>query len=61
MMVTPPVLSSTQATGQQREDEFSTGGPGAEHLHEQSVLTSSLGLPNHTAQSYFNPRGRLFG
>lgn len=59
MMVTS-VLSSTQATGQQREDEFSMGGPGAKHLHEQSVLTSLLALPNHTAQSYFNPRGRLF-
>lgn len=50
-MVTYHILSSTWATGQQREDKFATGDQGAKHIHQQRVSELILGPsqpPLHT-------------
>lgn len=42
----------TQATGQQREDKFATGGQGG---HKQSVYELTIGLPNQHYTLIFQP------
>lgn len=44
-MVMTPVLSFSQAMGQQKEDKFALGGRGARHMHEWSVSELVVGLP----------------